>query len=174
MLLLYRVRFLFAILTFFYKHMAMISKKTAFIWVLILAGAVTLWKFFWKPMEEEKMNSQSPTPSNAMMQKETTGAMMEAAVKTTRIQTSYKNPGGSDEVGFVVMVGSDGVVTDAKAEVLAVNPISKVRQEAFAEAFPAALKGKRLSELTAIDRVGGSSLTTGAFNAALPQLQAQL
>lgn len=165
---------LYKVNIFFPNTMAVISKKTAIIWVLIVAGAVALWRFVWEPMQKEKMAPQAPASNNAMMPKETTGTKTETSAKTTRIQTSYKNPGGSDEVGFIVMVGNDGVITDAQTEVLAVNPISKMRQQAFAEGLPAAIKGKKLSELSAIDRVGGSSLTTGAFNAALPELKAQL
>lgn len=97
-----------------------------------------------------------------------------ANAKKANVRTNYKNPGGSDDVTFTLTVDQNGAIVDAVVEVLAVNPISKVRQEAFAKDFPAALKGKRLSELTSIDRVGGSSLTTGAFNAALPELKGQL
>ena len=94
--------------------------------------------------------------------------------KTLTYKTSYTNPSGSDEVGFSVMVDANGMVTGVKVDVLAVNGISKNRQTAFATDLPQVITGKKFSELAPIDRVGGSSLTTGAFNAALPELKAQL
>jgi hypothetical protein len=57
---------------------------------------------------------------------------------------------------------------------LGTNDITKVRQTAFAVDFAEAVKGKKIAELTAIDRVGGSSLTTKAFNDSLDELRAQL
>lgn len=97
-----------------------------------------------------------------------------AVVKQLTTQTTYKEPAGESSVGFTLSVGSDGVITDATVEVLATHDVSKARQAAFAAEFSAAVKGKQLSELTAIDRVGGSSLTTKAFNDALATLKAQM
>lgn len=96
------------------------------------------------------------------------------ATKELSIKTSYENPGGADEVGFTVVVDSNGVITDAKTETLATNPTSLIRQQSFASELPTVLKGKKLSELSQIDKVGGSSLTTAAFNKSLDQLKAQL
>lgn len=157
----------------FPNTMVVMSKKTALIWIFIVAGAV-LWKFVWQSMKGENITAQSPLSGGTMMQKGVGGGMMEPGERTVRVQTRYQNPGGSDEVGFVVTVGGDSIITDAQTEVLAVNPTSKDRQEAFAAELPAALRGKKLSELTALDRVGGSSLTTDAFNAMFPQLKSQL
>lgn len=133
--------------------------------IFVLVGALVAWKLTGKS-DDGKM---SPTDT-----KGTTGSNLKAGEKQLSTKTSYTNPSGSDEVGFKVTVDASGVVTDAAVDVLAVNGISKTRQTAFAEGLPQALKGKKLSELSSIDKVGGSSLTTGAFNAALPQLKAQL
>ena len=101
--------------------------------------------------------------------------MMETGVKkSVAVRTSYGNPAGSDEVGFVLALDDNGVIVNATTEVLATHDISKARQAAFASGLGTAIQGKKLSELTAIDRVGGSSLTTNAFNKALPELKAQL
>lgn len=74
----------------------------------------------------------------------------------------YTNPGGGDEVGFKLTV-TNGVVTDADAEVKATNSTSVNRQLAFKSAFKQAVVGKPIDGLT-VDRVGGSSLTSKAFN----------
>lgn len=161
--------------------MAVISKKTALVWVLIVAGAVTLWKFVWKPMETKEVaapsvnpSSQS-VPSNTVMTPGENPATTSARVqKSAAIRTSYSNPAGNDEVGFVLFVDENGLITEAVTEVLAIHEISKARQAAFGAGLGEVLKGKKLSELSAIDKVGGSSLTTNAFNKVLPELKSQL
>ena len=75
---------------------------------------------------------------------------------------SYTNPGGAVEVKFVLTVYIC-VITDAEAEVLATNSTSINRQLAFKSSFKDAVVGKPIAGLK-IDRVGGSSLTTKAFN----------
>ena len=73
-----------------------------------------------------------------------------------------------------MFVDDAGTVVDAKTEVLAKAPISIMRQESFQKDFPEAVIGKKIAGLENIDRVGGSSLTTGAFNNALAELKEQL
>lgn len=118
-------------------------------------------------------------PTGAVMEKEesteTDETSMEAAEgETITLKETYQSPAGPEEVGFTIVVDENGVITDAKTEQLAKAPISKVRQEAFAKDMPAAIKGKKLSELTKVDRIGGSSLTTGAFNAFLEKAKKQV
>lgn len=95
-------------------------------------------------------------------------------VQEVVVETTYETPAGEEPVVFTVVVDTQGVIVDAQTEVLAKAPISIVRQESFSEALPEQIMGKKLSELTSVDRVGGSSLTTGAFNAALADMKAQL
>lgn len=101
---------------------------------------------------------RSPAPGETMIKSEQT----------------YTTPAGEEKVGFVLFVDADGVVTGAETEMLAKAPTSVMRQKSFAAELPTVITGKKLSELTKIDRVGGSSLTTGAFNKALIDLNAQL
>lgn len=138
----------------------------ALVGILIVGGALVVWKFSGKSETDGSITSSDT--------KGTTGTDMKVSEKNVSTKAMYKNPAGEDEVGFALTVNADGVIVSATAEVLATHDISKKRQEAFAAEFPTALRGKKLSELLAIDRVGGSSLTTGAFNQALPELQAQL
>ena len=98
--------------------------------------------------------------------------MMDA--KKVSVKSEYETPAGSDPIGFSVTVDKEGIITDAALEVLASNEISEKWQQNVAKLLPTAIKGKKLSELTKVDKIGGSSLTTEAFNAALPQLKAQL
>lgn len=121
---------------------------------------------------QESSDAQETTGSESFTtQPAAENAGVVAEVSTS---TSYDSPASTEQVRFVLFVDQAGVITDAQTEVLAKAPISIMRQEAFQKDLPAAVVGKKLSELQNIDRVGGSSLTTGAFNAALADLQAQL
>lgn len=75
---------------------------------------------------------------------------------------SYDNPGGSDDVGFKMTI-ENGLVKDVEVDVLAENSTSINRQNSFQAGLDAAVVGKPLAGLK-VDRVGGSSLTTKAFN----------
>jgi hypothetical protein len=97
-----------------------------------------------------------------------------AAAKEVSAMAAYKSPAGEDKVGFTLTVDANGAITDAKTQVMSDNEISKKLQQAFGDGLPAVLKGKKLGELSKIDKVGGSSLTTAAFNQSLEQLKAQL
>lgn len=108
-----------------------------------------------------------PTPA-------TTTRVLAAGEQKLRTQVTYQDPSGETSIAFALIVDSNGIIVDAPTELLATNPIALKRQEAFAAELPAFVKGKKLSELTAIDRVGGSSLTTKAFNDALVTLKAGL
>lgn len=154
--------------------MAKISKKTALLWVLVVAAVLSIWRFIFQPFvsrEQQVTTSvtsvETPTSETSVPKTEVVGE-----TKTASVQTSYKNPGGEDKVGFSVSVDESGTITKASVDVLATNPTSKMRQQAFAAGLPKAIEGKKISDLTAIDKVGGSSLTTNSFNASLAQLKA--
>jgi hypothetical protein len=97
-----------------------------------------------------------------------------SAGKKVSDQETYQSPAGPEKVAFTITVDQKGIITNAQTQILGVAPISKQRQESFAQELPKVIVGKKLSDLSNIDRVGGSSLTTGAFNAALTKLKAQL
>ncbi len=80
---------------------------------------------------------------------------------TRRETVSYNNPSGVDMVEFNVTV-TDGIITSASATPKADNEISLRWQTAFAAEVNAKVVGKKASNLN-IDAIGGSSLTTGAF-----------
>ena len=147
------------------------GKTIGVVGVVLVAGALLFWKFAGTEEDDKMMVTPESKGTTGMEPKMDT---MMTGEKTLTYKTSYTNPSGSDEVGFSVMVDANGMVTGVKVDVLAVNGISKNRQTAFATDLPQVITGKKFSELAPIDRVGGSSLTTGAFNAALPELKAQL
>lgn len=74
---------------------------------------------------------------------------------------AYTNPSGRDQVEFSVTI-TDGVITAASAVPKAENDISLKRQEAFAAELSTKVVGMKSAEFD-VDAVGGSSLTTAAF-----------
>ena len=96
------------------------------------------------------------------------------ASKAVDAEVSYEVPGGKiDNLRFVVTVDSDGAIEDIQTLDADTGQVPEKKKE-FNGQVNVILKGKNIRELTAIDKVGESSLTTAAFNEALPKLQAAL
>lgn len=127
---------------------------------------------------KEAPAQQTPESTETMMQETESMTDPESSSETTEqtvsVTANYTSPAGEEEVIFNISVDENGIITKAETEGLATNPTSIIRQKSFAESLPTAIVGKNISELSNIDRVGGSSLTTNAFNASLEQLRAQL
>lgn len=127
---------------------------------------------------KETPTQQTPESTETMIQESESMTDPESSSETTEqtvsVTANYTSPAGEEEVIFNISVDENGVITKAETEGLATNPTSIIRQKSFAESLPTAIVGKNISELSNIDRVGGSSLTTNAFNASLEQLRAQL
>lgn len=81
--------------------------------------------------------------------------------------------GKMDTLRFVVVVDSEGTIVEIKTLEASTGEVPEKKKE-FNSEVNVLLKGKKLSELKAIDKVGESSKTTAAFNSALPELQANL
>lgn len=159
----------------------MISKKTALVWVLVIAGLAAVWKWMSAPGDDamvSKSEKSSTTEESKKLEQKVEDQSVELEVEAEEdfvvsTEKEYKTPAGSDRVEFSIAIDTDGVITNASATALSENEISKKRQMAFAEGIPAVITGKKLSDLSAIDTVGGSSLTTMAFNEALAELKLQ-
>ena len=156
--------------------MSQLPKKALVLGVLVLAALAAVVKFV-MPTEKEKDMSPVDTGKNAEPKpaaETTTAAPTVPAAKDVTIKTTYTSPAGKDDVGFTLSVDALGTIVGAKTDVLTTHPISMKRQQAFADGLLPVVKGKKLSELASIDKVGGSSLTTKAFNDSLDELKAQL
>lgn len=150
--------------------MAKIQKKSALIGVFLIAAVLSAWKFVWEPYEHRTEDNMTLSPIVEVVPSVQQDVATTETV-TQSVKVIYATPAGQDPVGFNITTDKEGVIIDAKVEVLAKNSTSQNRQRAFAADLPQVLIGKKLSELTAIDRVGGSSLTTKAFNASLEKLK---
>lgn len=87
---------------------------------------------------------------------------------------TYEVPGDKqDTLRFVVTLDSAGLIEQIQTLDAKTNEVPEKKKE-FNSEVNVILKGQKLSELKAIDKVGKSTLTTAAFNEALGKLQAQL
>ncbi|MBP9697734.1 MAG: hypothetical protein KBD65_00885 [Candidatus Moranbacteria bacterium] len=93
-------------------------------------------------------------------------------LKEVSAEVTYDTPSDyPDSLRFVVALDAEGAIQDIRTLDVETGEISEKKKE-FNDQINIVLKGKKLSELSAIDKVGKSSLTTAAFNEALPKLQA--
>jgi uncharacterized protein with FMN-binding domain len=84
---------------------------------------------------------------------------------------SYQSPAGPEEVGVTITLEAD-VVTAVEVEPMPDNPTTTLYQERFAGGISDAIVGKKLDEL-AVDKVAGSSLTSGGFNEAAGKIKSE-
>lgn len=84
----------------------------------------------------------------------------------------YMNPAGGDNVGFTLTVDEAGTIVDADTEIKAHNQTSVGLQNNFKTELKAAVVGKKVAGLE-VDRIGGASLTTGAFRDFLADVESQ-
>jgi Tfp pilus assembly protein PilV len=84
---------------------------------------------------------------------------------------NYTSPGGQEELGVTLTLAS-GVVVDSQVEVKATRPISKERQEDFAENYQSQVVGKSIDEIS-LGKISGSSLSPKGFNDAVEKVKTQ-
>ena len=139
------------------------KKGVIIIAIVVFAVAAVYYRFFVKTAETSTGVEQTPTTeSNLVVTREVSAV------------AAYKTPKGEDKVRFTLGLGRDGVIVSVKTTDVLKNDEISENLAKFSANLLLAIKGKKLSELQAVDRVGTSSLTTAAFNSALDELKAQL
>lgn len=84
---------------------------------------------------------------------------------------AYQSPAGPEEVGVTVTLAAD-VVTAVTVEPMPDNPTTEQYQGQFADGISDAIVGQKLDDIT-VDKVAGSSLTSGGFNEALGKIKSE-
>jgi uncharacterized protein with FMN-binding domain len=82
----------------------------------------------------------------------------------------YQAPSGSETVE-VTLTLADNVITDVEVVGDATDGQAKLHQGEFADGIADVVVGKNIDEIS-VDKVGGSSLTSGGFNAAVDAIKA--
>jgi hypothetical protein len=104
----------------------------------------------------------------------TTGGTVAAGKTLTQTEVYAAPEGNSNQITVTVVLDQNGVISDVKFDYATPRDHqSKERLASFAAAFsPSMVLGKKLSDVS-LSRVGGSSLTTKAFNKAIADLAAK-
>ena len=120
-------------------------------------------------------SSAAPTSSEAAASSSTAEPTTTAAAASTYADGtytatgSYSSPGGTETISISLTL-SDDVITAATAEGEATGgPFSQYQGE-FEENFAALIVGKDIDDVS-LDKVAGSSLTSGGFNAAVETIK---
>jgi len=82
---------------------------------------------------------------------------------------TYQAPSGTETVDVTVTLAG-GVITDLTVVGEATDPQAKLHQGEFISGINAIVVGKNIDEIS-VDKVGGSSLTSGGFNAAIEAIK---
>lgn len=133
--------------------MSLLNKRNLVIGVLVVVVVALSYRYVLKPQAT----------------KETESAFIEVSAVI-----SYQVPNGTDKVRFTLGLDDDKRIVSVKTTDVLAGDVSDEKQNEFSSNLLLVIQGKKLSELEAVDRVGTSSLTTDAFNSALPDLKAQI
>ena len=82
----------------------------------------------------------------------------------------YQAPSGTETVD-VTLTLADGVITAVEVTGHATDPQAKKHQSEFADGIGAVVVSKNIDDIK-VDKVGGSSLTSGGFNIAVDAIKA--
>lgn len=111
------------------------------------------------------------------MEEKSSGTVNElniAVIKDVSAVATYAIPNGEDKVKFTLTLDKDGIIMGVKStDVIKPDEVNS-NLEKFNNGLEVVIKGKKLSELNNVDKVGTSSLTTDAFNKVLGELKAQI
>ena len=102
-----------------------------------------------------------------------TGVAMQKPKEVSTVVAYQVNEEVSHEARFTLGLDTNGVITSVA---LVENPtgVASDKQKEFAGKLEVVIRGKKLSELSAVDRIGTSSYTTNAFNSVIDKLKVQL
>lgn len=100
-----------------------------------------------------------------------TGADTAYADGTFSATGSYQTPGGEESIGVTVTLES-GIVSDVQTEPMPSNATTELYQGKFSSGIREQIVGTPLDDLS-VDKVSGSSLTSGGFRTAIEQIKSE-
>ena len=130
------------------------------------------------PVAESSAAEETSAAAPATSTAPASGAPSEAAAAETTYEDgeytqtgAYQSPAGEEEVGVTLTLEAD-VVTAVTVEPMPDNPTTEQYQGRFAGGISDAIVGQKLDDL-AVERVAGSSLTSGGFNDAVDKIKSE-
>lgn len=137
-----------------------VKNSVAFVFAVVIVGSVFVYYRYAKDVFQVMKPKEAVMP--AMDTKEV------SAVITYGETGKY-----TDTLRFVVVVDKGGVIQEIKTLEDATGEIPEKKKE-FNQLVNVQLKGKKLADVSALDKVGKSTMTTNAFNGVLESLKAGL
>ena len=122
----------------------------------------------------ESGESSEPAESSAPAESSEVAEPAEGGIYTDGVYTatgSYISPGGEESIEVALTLAGD-VVSEVEVTSLAKHPNSERFQGEFISGIEGVVVGVPIDEL-AVDKVAGSSLTSGGFNEAVELIKAQ-
>ena len=114
-------------------------------------------------------SAAAPTSAAAATSEATTAAASTYADGIYTASGSYSSPGGTESVTITLTLTGD-IITSASGVGDATSPPSSQYQAKFVDNFASLIVGKDIDEVS-LDKVAGSSLTSGGFNAAVETIK---
>lgn len=99
-------------------------------------------------------SSQAPSPSDVSTQ---------STLNTQTKTLTYRVPHGSTSTKYTLATDSNGNILTATSSVISGDHESREWNDWFSEEFAHTVVGKKLSDLSSVDAIGGAPLTTEAF-----------
>ena len=131
--------------------------------IAVIAAGLVYYKYFWKTFQIKRDEVKTQGEQSAAVSREVSAV------------AAYKVPDGEDKTRFILGIDSRGNIIKVKAtDLIGDSEDLQGHLDRFSQNLELVIKGKKLSELQAVDRVGTSSLTTDAFNGVLKELKSQI
>ena len=140
-----------------------IKKGIILIALVIVVSVVAYYEYAVKIFQINRSDAVVPTVVTPLVEEK----------KVSAVATYMATEDKQDSLRFVVTVDKQGVITDLAILDAKTNEVVEKKKD-FDEKVSVIITGKKLSELTAIDKIAKSSLTTKAFNGVIDELKAQL
>lgn len=93
-----------------------------------------------------------------------------ASLRELSDTVTYPVPDGSHTIKFTLFIDDENTIRGVKG-IDTTDPSHQPNVNEFSEGVFMVIEGKKLSELEGVDKVGGASLTTDAFNEALGNMK---
>ena len=143
--------------------MLKIHKGIVLIAVAIVVTVFVYYRYAAKILQVNKGENESPVTE-----------ILPVGLKKVSAVVSYMvTEDKEDSLRFVLTLDKQGVITEL-ATLDAKSGVVPEKKKDFNQQASVMIIGKKLSELSAIDNVAKSTLTTAAFNSAIDELKAQL
>jgi len=108
------------------------------------------------------------TSTETTTESESTGPYTDG---TYEASGSYQSPNGTESVDVTITLEGD-IITEVEVVGNGESPDSKRYQGEFIDGIAAEVVGEDIDDIS-VDRVGGSSLTSGGFNEAVEEIKAE-